>query len=231
MGGFNLTPMVRNLLFINIGVFLIMVITKVNLNAIFGLRYFESPNFHFYQIVTHMFMHADSGHLFSNMFGLFMFGPMLEKVWGQNRFLLFYMVCGLGAAFLYSCINYYEIHQLILQANKLILSSNPEQHAYGERMLDYIHHLMDIPMVGASGAIFGVLLAFGMLFPNTEMLLLFFPIPIKAKYFVILYGLYELYAGIQKTPGDNVAHFAHIGGMIFAFILIKYWQKQKNSFY
>lgn len=260
----NLTPMVKNLLIINVGVFLAQWILNLDFPEILGLRYIFSEEFRPFQILTHIFVHANGMHLFSNMFALFIFGPMLERFWGPNKFLIFFLVTGLGASVLFSAVNFYEIKQVEQAANEYLADPNPDgfdifidEHApYAYNQLydfisgfmknperrDYIDmskkHVNDVynieanmPMVGASGAVFGILMAFGMLFPNTELFLLFFPFPIKAKYFVAFYGVYELYTGIARVPGDNVAHFAHLGGMLFAFILVKYWQKQRHNFY
>ena len=261
----NLTPTVRNLLIINVLVFFLGTLTKIDLTAIFGLRNFQAESFKPYQTVTYMFLHGNLGHLFSNMFGLFMFGSMLERLWGAQRFLFFYFFTGIGAGLLYLGINYYEANKLAqaitiytqhptpdsfvgfinkytggsgaIQLGDFLekFRANPnDQSLINETVMavkGFYNSQLDIPMVGASGAIFGILMAFGYLFPNTEMMLLFFPVPIKAKYFVTFYGLYELYAGIQRTPGDNVAHFAHLGGMFFAIILLKYWGTERNKFY
>lgn len=260
----NLTPMVKNLLLINVGVFLIQFILEVNLPQILGLRYIFSTEFEPYQIFAHIFVHADGWHLFSNMFALFIFGPLLERFWGSGKFLIFYLFTGLGASLLFSVINYFEIRQIEVDAQEYVANPGPDnfqsfitehaEHLYSrnynfieqfhdnpqnQRLIEesisfvnsYYARMANIPMVGASGAVFGILMAFGYLFPNTTLMLLIPPIPIKAKYFVAFYGLYELYAGIQRMPGDNVAHFAHIGGMLFAFILIKIWQTKGSDFY
>ena len=261
----NLTPVVRNLLIINVLIYFIGSFIKMDLTAIFGLRNINAETFKPYQLVTYMFLHGDLGHLFSNMFGLFMFGSMLERIWGSNRFLFFYFFTGVGAGVLYLGINYYESYKLAQAIN--IYSQHPSPESFvgfinkytggsgaiqlgsflekfranpadasliNETVMavkSFYNSQINIPMVGASGAIFGILMAFGYLFPNTEMMLLFFPFPIKAKYFVTFYGLYELYTGIQRSQGDNVAHFAHLGGMLFAIILLKYWGTERNKFY
>jgi membrane associated rhomboid family serine protease len=198
------------------------------------------------------------------MFGLFMFGPLLERVWGPKKFLIFYFFTGIGAGILFSGIDYFENRQVknaveiftqnptpdelvnfmskhaerIYEANLDFLNKfedNPTNSGYIQQSVDFVNSyyqtLINTPLVGASGAIFGILMAFGLLFPNTELFLLFVPFPIKAKYFVAFYGLYELYAGIQNAQSDNVAHFAHIGGMLFAYILLRYWNTQKTNFY
>ena len=260
----NLTPMVKNLLLINVGVFLAQWILNLNFPEILGLRYIFSDEFRPYQIITHIFVHAGGMHLFSNMFALFIFGPLLERFWGPKKFLLFFLITGLGASVLYSAINFYEIKQVEQAASAYLSDPDPEsfntfinehaEYAYNQlydfidgylnnpgsqeyisQSKAYVNQIFEraanTPMVGASGAVFGILMAFGLLFPNTELFLLFFPFPIKAKYFVTFYGLYELYTGIARVPGDNVAHFAHLGGMLFAFILVKYWQNQRENFY
>jgi membrane associated rhomboid family serine protease len=261
----NLTPTVRNLLIINVLVFFLGEIFKIDFKPFFGLRNINAESFKPYQLVTYMFLHGDLGHLFSNMFGLFMFGSMLERLWGSKRFLFFYFFTGIGAGLLNMGINYYETTKIQQAISIYSQHATPESlagftHKYiGDTTSDFNQFLQsfrDDPnnknlaeqsilivrnslkeivnfsnMVGASGAIFGILMAFGYLFPNTEMMLLFFPVPIKAKYFVTFYGLYELYAGIQRSQGDNVAHFAHLGGMLFAIILLKYWGTDRNKFY
>ncbi len=259
----SLTPTVKNLLIINIVVFIIDTYV-INLTSGFALRSVLSSAFAPYQYVTYMFLHAGFSHLFGNMFGLFMFGPMLERMWGPKKFLIFYFVTGMGAGLLFSAIGYFENQQIKeavnlytqyptpqglvdfmsehakgLYQNQLSFlnqfEADPANSAYIKKSIDFVNYyyaaLVNQPMVGASGAIFGILMAFGLLFPNTELFLLFFPFPIKAKYFVAGYGLYELYAGIQNAQSDNVAHFAHVGGMLFAFILLRYWNiKRTNSY-
>ena len=255
----NLTPVVKNLLIINVAVALVQWLFGFDFADMFGLRYLFAESFHPVQFVTHLFIHSNQSlwHLFGNMFALFMFGPMLERVWGGQRFLLFYLITGLGASVLYSAVNFYEISQMETAAVQVIenpapnefavfvrehaeyaypqlqnfvqnYSDNPTNSSFVNQSKQYIGQLIEqkenIPMVGASGAVFGILMAFGLLFPNTELFLLFFPFPIKAKYFVLFYGLYELWSGFERVPGDNVAHFAHLGGMLFAFILVRLWK-------
>ena len=260
----NLTPVVKNLLIVNVVVLVIQQFLGFDFVDWFGLRYIFADTFRPYQFITHLFVHGSFWHLFGNMFALFIFGPMLERVWGSQRFLLFYLITGLGASVLYSAVNFYEIDQLEAAAEQVI--ENPSPDNFAELLLDHAEYAYpqlqgfvdqfydnpnnsnfvsqsqqyasqlverkeNIPMVGASGAVFGILMAFGLLFPNTELFLLFFPFPIKAKYFVLFYGLYELWSGFERVPGDNVAHFAHLGGMLFAFILVKLWKDKRNVFY
>ncbi len=260
----RLTPVVKNLLIINIGLLLIPSLLSLELSNLFGLRYIFAETFQPYQFITYMFLHANFGHLLGNMFALFIFGPMLERFWGAKRFFIFYMVTGIGAGILYSVVHYVEINQLIESTNAYFNNPNYEDfvayvnnqapglyqkwypfiESFGDnpnnekliresvqRVGNLSYTFENIPMIGASGAVFGILFAFGFLFPNTELFLLFPPIPIKAKYLVTFYGLYELYSGMQRAPGDNVAHWAHLGGMLIAFILLKIWQKKSSNFY
>lgn len=220
---------VKNLLIIN-GLFFLaaMVLSPGGkpLAWTLGLFYMDSPFFEPYQIATHMFMHGGFGHIFFNMFALFMFGSPLERVWGPKRMLLFYLLTGLGAAALHMGVMAYDVYSIAGS-----VSGNVQETSNGYLMNPGLQSLYFTPTVGASGAVFGLLLGFGMLFPNTELMLLFFPVPIKAKYFVVLYGLAELFFGFARIQGDNIAHFAHLGGMLFGFILIKIWQKDRHTFY
>jgi membrane associated rhomboid family serine protease len=265
---FNLTPVVKNLLIINIAMFIISIFAREWMQ-IFVLYPFESPLFRPWQIITHMFMHADinrSGimHIFFNMFALVSFGSLLETFWGSKKFLIFYMVCGIGAAFLHSGIDFIHLQHLQTETGAYLLSPDPlafnsytHEHAreYHSQLLDFIEGFRTHPdsedyiiqskeyvkdiysihlnqgMVGASGAVTGLLIAIAMLFPNTELMMMFVPIPIKAKYFVIGYIVLELYLGLSRFQGDNIAHFAHLGGGLFGFLLIKYWQRQRTDFY
>lgn len=256
-----MTPVVRTLIFLNV---LAFVFTNGSVIERFGLHSFLSDLFQPIQFLTHLFLHAGFGHIFSNMIGLLVFGPMLERTWGSQRFLFFYMFCGLGAALLYLGINYYEMGRVLAmveeyranptpdafwgfiesqassaydQLERFIdaFRENPDNKQLQQQSLNFVNQYwarqIDGPMVGASGAIFGVIMAFGLLFPNTELFLLFPPIPIKAKYLVLFYGAFEVYSGVYQAQSDNVAHFAHIGGMLFAFILVKYWGSQRKTFY
>jgi len=238
----TIPPVVKNLIIINVLMWLVTVILNmrgIHLNDILGLHYIQSPEFRPYQLVTHMFMHDDQSplHLIFNMFALWMFGRVLESVWGPKRFFIYYFVTGLGAAVLHTLVNYLqfqylagkvpaEILQMVMsQASNLNINAS-EVDSNTLRLLQIFYG----PTVGASGAVFGILLGFGMLFPNTELMLLFPPIPIKAKYFVMGYGAIELFSGIANT-GSNIAHFAHLGGMLFGFFMIRYWNKHTTHFY
>jgi membrane associated rhomboid family serine protease len=190
------------------------------------------------QILTHMFMHGNFWHLFFNMFALYMFGGILENVWGPKRFFIYYMVCGLGAAFVHETVIMFQYSKLmnIISPDQLQMVLNDgtayfnEGKVFTNETMKSLQMLLNVPTVGASGAIFGVLLAFGVLFPNTQLMLLFPPIPIKAKYFVIGYGAIELGLAIMQ-PGSNIAHAAHLGGMLFGYLLIRYWRKTTKTLY
>tara|TARA_B100000214_G_scaffold129966_1_gene92423 strand:+ start:6225 stop:6938 length:714 start_codon:yes stop_codon:yes gene_type:complete len=228
-----LTEVIKNLLIINGLLFFATISLEnygINLTQIFGLHQFQSSNFMPHQLITHFFMHGSFSHLFFNMFALWMFGKTLEKIWGAKRFLIYYLITAIGAAILHLIVSQYQI--LYLSNNNPEILDLAKQGLYNVGNSDSLRltQLVNTPTVGASGAVFGILLAFGMLFPNT-LLYIYFALPIKAKYFVILYGILELYLGLSNNPADNVAHFAHLGGMIFGFFLIKYWQKNRNTFY
>jgi len=236
-------PVVKNLILINVILYIAMMVMNgtfgYDLSRHLALFHVKSEFFKPYQFVTHMFMHSNSFfHIFFNMFALWMFGRVLESVWGPKRFFVYYMITGLGAALVHMTV-------LFIQYKSLELKMSPEQmdliFSEGARILSQNQNFVDPQMgqmnillytrtVGASGAVFGILLAFGMLFPNTQLMLLFPPIPLKAKYFVIIYGVIELYLAFGQ-PGSNIAHFAHLGGMLFGFLLLKYWKKDRGTFY
>ncbi len=268
LGNTMFPPVVKNLLIINGILFLATNVFKgslgLNLENYLALYYFESPNFRIWQLITHLFMHGDIMHIFSNMLALWMFGAVLENFLGSKRFLEYYILTGLGAALLHMGVQYLEMapflqhvkeyvsnpsiegfstfisndvpESLHPQFNQILTywQSNPGNQEAKQGSVAIVNQLSDlklsIPTVGASGAVFGLLLAFGMLFPNALIYLYFF-LPIKAKYFVIFYGLFELYSGIANNPADNVAHFAHLGGMLIGFILIKMWKIKRPGDY
>jgi membrane associated rhomboid family serine protease len=241
-GFFRLPPVVKNVIMINILMLLAYYAARsvlgINLNSILGLYFPKSESFKPFQILTHMFMHGGIWHLFFNMYALFIFGQVLEKVWGPKRFLLYYMVCGLGAALVHESVIAFEYSKLIKAVNpenlQLVLDEGAaylnQGKVFTNQTMQDLQLLLNTPTVGASGAIFGVLLAFGVLFPNTQLMLIFPPIPIKAKYFVLGYGAIELYLAFTQ-PGSNIAHAAHLGGMLFGYILIRYWRKTTNTLY
>ena len=237
-GGFSMLPMVvKNLLIIN-GLFFLATLAfdtalRVNLVQYLGLHYPLSTDFGIWQLVSYMFMHANLGHVFFNMFALWMFGNVLENVWGPKRFLNYYLVTGIGAGLIQLFVAYIHISSLTSGMSpeqiSIVLNEGAEIIHKGMNYQNYEMRQLNIaintPTVGASGAVYGILLAFGMMFPNS-MIYLYFLFPIKAKYFVIIFGVLELVSGISNNPADNVAHFAHLGGMIFGFLLITYWKKK-----
>lgn len=240
---FSLLPLVvKNLLIINGLFFLTALVLQTQLNYDLsdklGLHYPLSDDFQPWQLVSYMFMHGSFMHLFFNMFALWMFGNTLENHWGPKKFLIYYMVTGIGAGIIQIIVTHFRLMSLYSEISaedlNMVLNQGAEilqrGQNYSEPVAGKINLLVNSVTVGASGAVFGILLAFGMLFPNT-LLYIYFAIPIKAKWFVILYGAVELYSGIANNQGDNVAHFAHLGGMLFGFILIKFWQKRSNTFY
>lgn len=230
-------PAVKNILIINVVLFLAVMILKGSaidsavrengflggITDFLGLHYPFSPKFKPFQLVTHFFMHAGFGHILFNMFALWMFGSKLENVWGSKRFLNFYFICALGSLLTYSAWNMYEVH-------KITGVFNPDLNIV--RSLKDLSTIYQMPAVGASGAIYGLLGAFAVLFPNTELMLIFLPIPIKAKYFMPGLILLEFYLGISNYNWDPMAHFAHIGGLIFGVLMVLWWNKtNRNSFY
>ncbi len=257
-----LPPVVKNLIIINVLMFMATYAVgsafDINLVDYLGLHYVQSEKFNPFQFISYMFMHGGFSHIFFNMFALWMFGNVLENVWGGKRFITYYLITGIGAALIQTLVTWLGFNGIDRDVSAFLASPGPDafvafvnEHfplyydqisgfvsswntkpSDGEMIqnsIAYIHELiqlkMDIPTVGASGAIFGVLLAFGMMFPNS-LLYIFFAIPVRAKYFVMAYGALEIYLGIANNPGDNVAHFAHLGGMVFGFFLIKYWNKR-----
>jgi len=184
-----------------------------------------------------MFMHGDFMHIFFNMFALFMFGRTLELVWGPRRFLSFYIITGIGAALLNMLIIYIKIQSLesaippdmVEQVYREGLSVLNSGKNYSNNLLGELNILINTSMIGASGAVYGILVAFGMLFPNAELMVIPIPIPVKAKYMVIVLGLIALFLGISNREGDNVAHFAHLGGLLTGFIIVLFWKKQNKS--
>jgi membrane associated rhomboid family serine protease len=217
--GFSFLPVVvKNLLIINAIMFLADVVLArfgIDLSNILGLHFFMASDFHVHQLFTYMFMHGNFSHLFFNMFALWMFGNTLENIWGPKRFLLFYILCGIGAGLIQEGVQY------IVYARELSQYQNVNMGGTIIPMGQYLNYLTT---VGASGAIYGLLLAFGMMFPNS-MIYLYFFMPIKAKWFVIGYAVIELLNGLGAS-GDHVAHFAHLGGMLVGLIIILIWKKK-----
>lgn len=239
MNNIYIPPVVKNLLIINVVFYLIKLFvgTQINLDEMLGAHYFASPNFRIWQPITYMFMHGSFMHLFFNMFGLYMFGGILEQHWGQKRFLNFYMITGLGALVLQWGVQAFELYQItgsITSHGNIPLSTLAkgayDPSVYTEATASNLFSVFFGVMIGASGAVFGVMTAFAMLYPNVELYLMFIPVPIKAKYFIPFYIVIELFLGVAQIEGDSVAHFAHLGGALIGFIIVKIWKK-KDRFY
>ena len=220
--GFSILPLVvKNLLIINaifyLGTWAADVAWHIDLSDYLGLHYIGASDFRPYQFITYMFMHGNFAHLFFNMFALWMFGNSIENVWGPKRFLIFYFVCGIGAGLTQELVQYIQLSDIVEHYQYVNLSN---------RSIPVDDYLNMLTTVGASGAVYGILLAFGMMWPNARIYI-YFAIPIKAKWVVIIYGLLELFSGFSSV--DNVAHFAHVGGMLFGFLLIMYWRYQMGD--
>lgn len=239
MNNIHIPPVVKNLLIINVLFFVakyVLQSANIDLTLLLGAFYFDSQSFKVWQLVTYMFMHGDIWHIFFNMFALFMFGGVLEARWGAKRFINFYLITGLGAVALQMAVQAYEVHTitgsfmnnaiLIDRAAGLVHFGMPGLSESSQATLAGIY---GAPMVGASGAIFGLLVAFGMLYPNTEMYVMFIPVPIKAKFLIPVYILMELSLGVAQIPGDSIAHYAHLGGGLVGFILVKLWGDRNND--
>jgi len=224
----NFPPVVKNLIIINVVVFLAQLLydSSFKVTDLLALHPIQSPDFNIYQVVTHMFTHASFGHILFNMISLWMFGRVIENYLGSKRFLTLYVIAGLSAAALHLGIQYffYDYDTLYQRAMRYNIKTE----------IDQIRHIFAplSPAVGASGAVMGVLVAFGYLFPNTELMLLFFPVPIKAKYFIPGLVALDLFGGVYRVQGDNIAHWAHLGGALAGFLTILYWNKtNRNTLY
>lgn len=275
--GFTFLPtVVKNLLILNGLVFLAQIMLDksfgISIEDHLGLRYFGSQEFRPWQFITYMFLHANFVHILFNMFALWIFGYALENVWGPKRFIIYYLITGIGAALTHYFVIFLQINPTIVELNRIIdeptatglfnfLSQHSQQIinysgvnnagflklqdsisilqndennrqalvSASNFLVDYREYFLGLPnVIGASGAVFGILLAFGMLFPNT-LIYIYFLFPLKAKYFVIIYGLLELFYGFTGSS-SNIAHFAHLGGMIFGFLLIIFWKKRGNLY-
>jgi len=220
----NFPPIVKNLIIINVLVFLAQSAfdQEYHITEKLGLWPVESENFRPYQIVTHMFTHGGVGHIFFNMFGLWMFGKTLENVWQAKRFLFFYLACGLGAAFAHMAVDYFHYKDLFAYA-RFLTDAGQDDVAF--RLLNSSVG----PTIGASGAIMGIFAAFAYTFPNTELYIMLIPVPVKAKWAVLGMVAIDLFSGIGKFSGDNVAHFAHLGGALTGFILVYIWNKTNRK--
>jgi membrane associated rhomboid family serine protease len=260
----NLTPTVRTLLFANIALYLAQISFLPFITKLGSLYPIGSPNFFPWQFVTYMFLHSGFFHILFNMFALISFGPLLEQRWGAQRFLVFWMLCGVGAGLLNEGVNYYKINKVVASQQEFhanptganfaefyrnnlpsdetyaplaqAMTRNPNNAEYVAAATTTVDAIATAfrqggGMLGASGAVFGVLFAFAYLFPNSKLMIFPIPIPIAAKYIVFGTAMYELYQGLHPSPTDNVAHFAHLGGLLIGFIVVKYWEGGRERFY
>ncbi|MBQ8049356.1 MAG: rhomboid family intramembrane serine protease [Bacteroidales bacterium] len=214
----NVPTAIKNIIIINV---LVMIMTMLNedfMYETFSLFYPTSPFFHWWQPVTHMFMHGGFWHLFFNMYTLYIFGSVLERVWGTRKFLVFYFVTGLGAALIHTGVEWIQMQSWLGQAAEGSAAA-----------LSSIHALKMTPTVGASGAIYGVLMGYAMLYPDSVLTLIFPPVSMKAKWFVLIFAAIELLTGVTGT-GGGIAHFAHLGGLIFGYLLILYWKRNHTLY-
>lgn len=240
---FSILPLVvKNLLIINALFYLATIavgsLWHIDLNDYLGLHYFQSDLFYPHQLITYMFMHGGIGHIVFNMFALWMFGNTIENYWGSKKFLIYYLITGIGAGLTQEFVCAIRLHDLASQMTPEMMEivkeqglSLLQQHKnYTDKLMGSYNMLLNSVTVGASGSVYGILLAFGMTFPNV-LVYMYFLVPIKAKWFVVLFGALELFYGIRGTA-DGVAHFAHLGGMIFGLVLILLWRKKnRNQYY
>lgn len=238
----RISETVKHLLIINCIFFLASLIVGESMYDFFALHFPDSPKFEYWQIITHMFMHGDFSHILFNMIGLWMFGTPMEQMWGKNKFIFYYLSTGLGAALLQITIYYYQVNQVNEFFSDLNLNSSIVSEFYlSSRLPADIINNIDIEilkrafssynsvLVGASGALYGVLVAFAMSFPNTQLMLLFPPIPIKAKYLVPILIFADLFFGFSSYSIGPIAHFAHLGGALTGFLMLYYWKKNQFS--
>jgi membrane associated rhomboid family serine protease len=232
--GFDVLPaIIKNLLIINGLMFLAQntiagPTSAFSFEDVFALHAFQSDLFRPWQLITHMFLHGDLGHIFGNMLALWMFGSILENIWGPKQFLLFYFLCGVGAAMIHLGILSYELMDATKYYHQLVVSGGIPSANDAEFMARYLARV-DVATLGASGAVFGILIAFVYLFPNTYIYIYFF-IPMKAKWLGIIYFSYELFFALRNSAGDSVARWAHVGGALVGFILVYIWKKRNRRF-
>ena len=223
---FRIPTITKNLLIINLIAFLATIVLElrgIDLKDIGGLHFFMASDFHLYQLVTYLFLHANFMHILSNMFGLWMFGCVIENVRGPKKFLFYYISCGIGAGLLQEIAQLGSFYMMISEQDPSV--SFGEIFAIGQQLS---HQLNAWTTIGASGAVYAVILAFGMTFPNERLFIIPFPFPIKAKWFVLFYVAIEFFSALGSS-GDGVAHTAHLGGMLFGFLMIRYWNRHPSS--
>lgn len=235
----RISETIKSLIIANVIFFIGTQLSGELMYKLFSLYYFESPNFHFWQPISHMFMHGGLMHILFNMYALWAFGSPVEYHLGSKKFLFFYFTAGIGAALIHTGYGFYQVHSISEQLIQAGWSLNDIQEIvqtgkYDTRMLNYIsqadisslYGVYNTPAVGASGAVYGVLVAFGVLYPNAELMLIFLPIPVKAKYFIPGLILIDLFFGISGSS-TGIAHWAHIGGALIGFLMIRHWQRHR----
>ena len=237
----RLTDAIKHLIIINVILFVVPQLLQLDLTNILALHFPKNEHFGFWQYITHMFMHGSFPHILFNMYGLYAFGTPLEQIWGKNKFKFFYFSAGLGAGIIYSLVNYYQfngVYELFINAGlndsevlSILKSGSTNDvrviNAISQEQFNKITSLYSTPAVGASGAVYGVLVAFGLYFKDAKLALLFFPVPIAAKYFIPVMILGDLFFGMTKYSVGNIAHFAHIGGALIGFIIAWHWKNNQ----
>ena len=238
----KLTDAIKHLIIINVILYFAPQLLNIDLTNILALHYPKNEHFGAWQYITHMFMHGSPTHLLFNMYALWAFGTPLEQMWGRNKFLFFYFSAGIGAGLIYTLANYYQFNGIYEQLVSMgispleiqnILSTgkyNDSLITLSNKTMSEFYSLYHTPAVGASGAVYGILVAYGLAFPNSKLALIFLPVPIAAKYFIPLMILGDLFFGVTKYSIGNIAHFAHIGGAIIGFIIAWYWKKNQFKF-
>ena len=235
----KITDAIKHLIIINVIMYFAPQFLNLDLTNIFALHYPKNEHFGFWQYVTHMFMHGGSMHLIFNMYALWAFGTPLEQMWGKNKFLFFYFSAGIGAGIIYTLVNYYQFNGIYEQLISIGTSPSDIQNILtsgqyndniiplSNKTMSEFYSLYHTPAVGASGAVYGILVAFGLAFPNAKLALIFFPVPVAAKYFIPVMIFGDLFFGVTKYSIGNIAHFAHIGGAVIGFIIAWYWKKNQ----
>lgn len=234
----KLTDAIKHLIIINVIMYFAPQFLNLDLTNIFALHFPQNEHFGVWQYITHAFMHGGTMHLLFNMYALWAFGTPLEQMWGRNKFLFFYFSAGIGAGLIYTLVNYYQFNGIYEQLVTLGISPSEIQNilntgqynddiiTLSNKTMSEFYSLYHTPAVGASGAVYGILVAFGLTFPDAKLALIFFPVPIAAKYFIPLMIASDLFFGVTKYSIGNVAHFAHIGGALIGFIIAWYWKKK-----
>ena len=232
----NITETVKHLIILNVILFVVPQFLNLDLTNILALHFPQNEHFGFWQYLTSTFMHGSFGHILFNMYGLYAFGTPLEQMWGKKKFLFFYFSTGIGASIIYTLVNYYQFNDAFeklieLGATKMEIMKlmNPTL-IYNDEILQTVNALYNTSALGASGAVYGVLVAFGLYFKEAKLAMIFFPIPIAAKYFIPILLLGDLFFGMTRYSVGNITHFAHIGGALVGFIIAWYWKKNQFKF-